>query len=93
MMVFHCCFQKMSYRQFLSGWSGEVNYEELANSLLISGLAMGFSGDSSPCSGSEHLISHAIDYMQISNSLHGEQVAVATLFVDEYRKLNGFTKY
>jgi glycerol-1-phosphate dehydrogenase [NAD(P)+] len=50
--------------------SGQVN----------SGIAMSFSGNSRPCSGSEHLISHAIDYLDLSNQSHGMQVASVSLF-------------
>lgn len=46
-----------------------------------SGIAMGLSGNSRPCSGSEHLISHAIDYLKLSNNqLHGYQVGAISLF-------------
>jgi glycerol-1-phosphate dehydrogenase [NAD(P)+] len=48
---------------------------------LNSGIAMQLSGTSRPCSGSEHLISHAIDFLNLSNqSLHGFQVGVLSLF-------------
>jgi glycerol-1-phosphate dehydrogenase [NAD(P)+] len=46
-----------------------------------SGIAMSLAGSSRPCSGSEHLISHAIDYLDLSNNiLHGIQVASISLF-------------
>lgn len=46
-----------------------------------SGIAMSLAGSSRPCSGSEHLISHAIDYLELSkNVLHGTQVASISLF-------------
>jgi len=46
-----------------------------------SGIAMGLAGSSRPCSGSEHLISHAIDYLGYSEGvLHGTQVASTSLF-------------
>lgn len=48
---------------------------------LNSGIAMGLSGNSRPCSGSEHLISHAIDFLNISNNkLHGFQVGLISQF-------------
>jgi glycerol-1-phosphate dehydrogenase [NAD(P)+] len=48
---------------------------------LNSGIAMELSGTSRPCSGSEHLLSHAIDYLNLSNNrLHGFQVGVLSLF-------------
>ncbi|MFY0608231.1 MAG: iron-containing alcohol dehydrogenase [Cyclobacteriaceae bacterium] len=46
-----------------------------------SGIAMGLAGSSRPCSGSEHLISHAIDFLGLStDNLHGLQVASVSLF-------------
>jgi glycerol-1-phosphate dehydrogenase [NAD(P)+] len=46
-----------------------------------SGIAMGLAGTSRPCSGSEHLLSHAIDYLGLSaDTLHGFQVGSLSLF-------------
>ncbi len=50
----------------------------LANSLLMSGLAMEMAGSSRPASGSEHLISHALDSVCLRPKAHGIQVGVAT---------------
>ncbi|HLV91831.1 MAG TPA: iron-containing alcohol dehydrogenase family protein [Aequorivita sp.] len=47
---------------------------------INSGIAMSLAGTSRPCSGSEHLISHAIDFLELSNVLHGTQVASISLF-------------
>src|SRR5699024_6314831 len=48
---------------------------------INSGIAMALAGTSRPCSGSEHLISHALDYMELSKDmLHGTQVASISLF-------------
>lgn len=62
----------LTYKPFLRQViQGQVN----------SGIAMGLAGSSRPCSGSEHLISHAIDYLGYSrNVLHGTQVASISLF-------------
>lgn len=54
--------------------------ERLAKGLLLSGVAMGASGTSRPCSGAEHLISHGLDNVLGHRArLHGEQVALGTL--------------
>lgn len=46
-----------------------------------SGISMALAGTSRPCSGSEHLISHAIDAMGLSSgTLHGYQVGALSLF-------------
>lgn len=47
--------------------------------LVLSGLAMEIAGSSRPCSGSEHLVSHAIDRLYPQTARHGEQVAFGTL--------------
>lgn len=53
---------------------------QVAYSLVLSGLAMEIAGTSRPCSGAEHLISHAIDKLYPDRStFHGLQVAAATL--------------
>lgn len=51
----------------------------LSNSLLVSGITMEIAGSSRPASGSEHLISHALDRVLASPQMHGIQVGVATL--------------
>ena len=50
----------------------------LVNSLLYSGIAMEIAGTSRPASGSEHLISHALDKISEHPQLHGVQVGVAS---------------
>jgi len=50
----------------------------LASSLTMSGLAMEIAGSSRPASGSEHLISHALDSVLETPKMHGIQVGVAT---------------
>jgi glycerol-1-phosphate dehydrogenase [NAD(P)+] len=51
----------------------------LLDGLVLSGLAMEIAGSSRPCSGSEHLISHALDKLEPGTASHGEQVAFGTL--------------
>jgi len=53
----------------------------LAEGLILSGIAMGIAGTSRPCSGSEHLLSHAYDELYPDKvTLHGEQVAMFAVF-------------
>ena len=69
-----------------------VNFEEisflriLAEGLMLSGIAMGIAGTSRPCSGAEHLLSHACDELYECESLHGEQVAMFALFTSILQK-------
>ena len=55
--------------------------------LLISGLSMAVTGTSSPASGGEHLLSHYWDMTRLRDggqiNLHGAQVGVASLVIDE----------
>ena len=51
---------------------------ELLDSLAMSGIANEIAGSSAPTSGSEHLISHALDKILESPQLHGVQVGIAT---------------
>lgn len=60
------------------GIKNEVFLKELLDSLAMSGMANEIAGNSSPTSGSEHLISHSLDKMLETPQLHGIQVGVAT---------------
>jgi glycerol-1-phosphate dehydrogenase [NAD(P)+] len=50
----------------------------LATALMLNGIAMEICGSSRPASGSEHLISHALDHSSARPRLHGLQVGVAS---------------
>ena len=52
--------------------------KEMVDSLTMSGIAMEIAGSSAPASGSEHLISHALDKVLERPELHGLQVGVST---------------
>ena len=52
--------------------------KELVDSLAMSGIANEIAGNSSPTSGSEHLISHALDKLLPAPQLHGIQVGIST---------------
>ncbi len=61
--------------------------ECLCDGLLKSGLAMCLVGSSRPSSGSEHKISHSLDYLfPPRRTLHGEQVGIATIFTMALQK-------
>lgn len=53
----------------------------LATGLMLNGIAMEVCGSSRPASGSEHLISHALDAESARPRLHGLQVGVASYLV------------
>ena len=56
----------------------ELFLKELLDSLSMSGIANEIAGSSAPTSGSEHLISHALDKLLEVPELHGLQVGIAT---------------
>ena len=53
---------------------------ELADALVLSGMAMTHVGTSRPASGGEHEISHALDELYRGRALHGAQVAFGCVF-------------
>lgn len=66
---------------------------ELLDSLAMSGIANEIAGSSAPTSGSEHLISHALDSMSEQPQLHGIQVGIATYIMSlvqdhRYKRIN-----
>jgi glycerol-1-phosphate dehydrogenase [NAD(P)+] len=53
----------------------------LATALMLNGVAMEIAGSSRPASGSEHLISHALDMTGARARLHGLQTGTAAYLV------------
>lgn len=49
--------------------------------LISCGVAMSIAGSSRPCSGSEHLFSHALDVVSPKSALHGEQCGVGAILM------------
>ena len=71
----------------------EVFLKELLDSLAMSGIANEIAGSSAPTSGSEHLISHALDKFLEVPQLHGIQVGIATYIMAKvqdhrYKRIN-----
>ena len=67
--------------------------KELLDSLAMSGIANEIAGSRAPTSGSEHLISHALDKMLEQPQLHGIQVGIATYLMSvvqdhRYKRVN-----
>lgn len=61
----------------------ELFLKELVDSLAMSGIANEIAGSSAPTSGSEHLISHALDKILEVPQLHGVQVGIATYIMSK----------
>ncbi|MCL2800123.1 MAG: iron-containing alcohol dehydrogenase family protein [Endomicrobia bacterium] len=65
------------YAETFKDFKSKDFYAKLVNSLVISGIAMEVADSSRPASGSEHLISHALDHISASPRTHGLQTGTA----------------
>jgi len=59
----------------------EEGVRVLLEALISCGVAMSIAGSSRPCSGSEHLFSHALDVISPKPAMHGEQCGVGTIMM------------
>ncbi|WP_460024307.1 iron-containing alcohol dehydrogenase [Infirmifilum sp. SLHALR2] len=81
----------------VSSWT-ERGLRLLVEAGLLAGMAMSVAGSSRPCSGSEHLFSHAVDKLYPGRGgLHGEQVGVgavisAYLHGLDWRRIKGILR-
>jgi glycerol-1-phosphate dehydrogenase [NAD(P)+] len=57
----------------------ESGVRTLVEALISCGVAMSIAGTSRPCSGAEHLFSHALAMIAPEPALHGEQCGVGTI--------------
>jgi glycerol-1-phosphate dehydrogenase [NAD(P)+] len=53
----------------------------LIEALISCGVSMSIAGSSRPCSGSEHLFSHALDMIRPNHALHGERCGIGTIMM------------
>lgn len=60
----------------------------IVEALISTGVAAGIAGSSRPCSGSEHLISHALDVISPGNGLHGEKCGISTILMSKLHGLD-----
>ncbi len=59
----------------------EEGLRVVLEALISCGVAMSIAGSSRPCSGSEHLFSHALDVVAPNKAMHGEQCGVGTIMM------------
>lgn len=85
--VENCILKHKTKKQFLYD-----NLKTIIESLALSGIAMEIAGTSRPASGSEHLISHAIDELFGGVKPHGIQVAFGTYITTFLRVEMGYEK-
>jgi glycerol-1-phosphate dehydrogenase [NAD(P)+] len=68
-------------------FKSQFSIRTIVEALISSGVAACIAGSSRPCSGAEHLFSHAIEYVAgPSHGLHGERVGIGTIMM---AKLHG----
>src|ERR1044072_7178503 len=61
----------------------------IVEALISAGVASCIAGSSRPCSGSEHLFSHALEYVSTENcGLHGERVGIGTIMMSKLHGLD-----
>ncbi|MGB9733048.1 MAG: sn-glycerol-1-phosphate dehydrogenase [Conexivisphaera sp.] len=72
----------------LIGRMEEDGIRVLVEALISAGVAAGIAGSSRPCSGSEHLISHALDIISQGKGLHGEKVGISTTIAAKLHGMN-----
>jgi glycerol-1-phosphate dehydrogenase [NAD(P)+] len=66
----------------------EEGLRVVLEALISCGVAMSIAGSSRPCSGSEHLFSHALDLVAPNKAMHGEQCGVGTIMMAYLYKMN-----
>jgi len=59
----------------------EKGLRVVLEALISCGVAMSIAGSSRPCSGSEHLFSHALNVVAPKSALHGEQCGVGAIMM------------
>ncbi len=66
-----------------------ANIRTIVEALISAGVASCIAGSSRPCSGSEHLFSHALEYVAKTNcGLHGERVGIGTIIMSKIHGLD-----
>jgi len=66
----------------------EEGLRVLLEALISCGVSMSIAGSSRPCSGSEHLFSHALDMVKSNHAMHGEQCGVGAIMMTCLHKEN-----
>jgi glycerol-1-phosphate dehydrogenase [NAD(P)+] len=66
----------------------EEGLRVLIEALISCGVSMSIAGTSRPCSGSEHLFSHALDVIKPTHAMHGEQCGVGTIMMAHLHRAN-----
>ena len=60
-----------------------LHIREIVEALISAGVASCIAGSSRPCSGAEHLFSHAVDKLEPGVGLHGEKCRIGTRLISK----------
>ncbi|MFQ5940479.1 MAG: NAD(P)-dependent glycerol-1-phosphate dehydrogenase [Nitrososphaerales archaeon] len=63
------------------GTGNGVSVRTVVEALISSGVASCIAGSSRPCSGAEHLFSHALDFIAPNKGLHGEKCGIGAIMM------------
>lgn len=63
------------------GFKKKPDVRMIVEALISSGVAACIAGSSRPCSGAEHLFSHAVDYIKPGIGLHGEKCGIGAILI------------
>ncbi|MCP8314375.1 MAG: NAD(P)-dependent glycerol-1-phosphate dehydrogenase [archaeon] len=69
------------------GKGDKDSVRDVVEALISAGVAAGIAGSSRPCSGSEHLFSHALDILAPNTGLHGEKCGIGTIIMAKLHNL------
>jgi len=75
------CVEMVMRKSEEIGQGTKEGVRTLTEALVNCGLLIGIAGTSRPCSGSEHLFSHALDLVANFPALHGAEVGVGTIMM------------
>ena len=65
-----------------------IDVRVIVEALISEGVASCIAGSSRPCSGAEHLFSHAIDHLKFGIGLHGEKCGIGSIMIAKLQGQN-----
>ena len=77
----------LSEAKGIGGGSKEY-VRDVVEALISAGVAAGIAGSSRPCSGAEHLFSHALDIIAPNVGLHGEKCGLGAIMMAKLHNLD-----
>ena len=66
----------------------KIDVRVIVEALISAGVASCIAGSSRPCSGAEHLFSHAIDHLEFGIGLHGEKCGIGSIMIAKLQGQN-----